>query len=77
MFCLLTPQIVFSKQLCLEHDEKLVSYLSMLRDIEMKIKQVQPSELNLGALQDLLHQAEVRVGHCTKISPAPVLFSLG
>ncbi|EMP28438.1 Microtubule-actin cross-linking factor 1, isoforms 1/2/3/5 [Chelonia mydas] len=52
-------KIVFSKQLCLEHDEKLVSYLSMLRDIEMKIKQVQPSELNLGALQDLLHQAEV------------------
>ncbi|XP_050788122.1 microtubule-actin cross-linking factor 1 isoform X5 [Gopherus flavomarginatus] len=50
---------VFSKQLCLEHDEKLVSYLSMLRDIEMKIKQVQPVELNLEALQDLLHQAEV------------------
>ncbi|CAM2104737.1 unnamed protein product [Caretta caretta] len=50
---------VFSKQLCLEHDEKLVSYLSMLRDIEMKIKQVQPAELNLEALQDLLHQAEV------------------
>ncbi|XP_044853520.1 microtubule-actin cross-linking factor 1 isoform X8 [Mauremys mutica] len=50
---------VVSKQLCLEHDEKLVSYLSMLRDIEMKIKQVQPAELNLEALQDLLHQAEV------------------
>ncbi|KAM9116258.1 microtubule-actin cross-linking factor 1 isoform 8-T8 [Pangshura tecta] len=50
---------VFSKRLCLEHDEKLVSYLSMLRDIEMKIKQVQPVELNLEALQDLLHQAEV------------------
>uniref|UniRef100_A0A8C3HB58 Microtubule actin crosslinking factor 1 n=1 Tax=Chrysemys picta bellii TaxID=8478 RepID=A0A8C3HB58_CHRPI len=50
---------VFSKQLCLEHDEKLVSYLSMLRDIEMKIKQVQPAELKLEALQNLLHQAEV------------------
>uniref|UniRef100_A0A8C3FUY4 Microtubule actin crosslinking factor 1 n=1 Tax=Chrysemys picta bellii TaxID=8478 RepID=A0A8C3FUY4_CHRPI len=59
MFCLLTPQTVFSKQLCLEHDEKLVSYLSMLRDIEMKIKQVQPAELKLEALQNLLHQAEV------------------
>uniref|UniRef100_A0A8C3SUU0 Microtubule actin crosslinking factor 1 n=1 Tax=Chelydra serpentina TaxID=8475 RepID=A0A8C3SUU0_CHESE len=46
--------------LCLEHDEKLVSYLSMLRDIEMKIKQVQPAELNLEVLQNLLHQAEVR-----------------
>ncbi|XP_067390069.1 microtubule-actin cross-linking factor 1 isoform X4 [Emydura macquarii macquarii] len=50
---------MFSKQVCLEHDEKLVSYLSMLRDIEMRIKQVQPAELNLEALQDLLHQAEV------------------
>uniref|UniRef100_A0A8C4YTE3 Microtubule actin crosslinking factor 1 n=1 Tax=Gopherus evgoodei TaxID=1825980 RepID=A0A8C4YTE3_9SAUR len=62
-------EAVFSKQLCLEHDEKLVSYLSMLRDIEMKIKQVQPVELNLEALQDLLHQAEVRGGRYTKISP--------
>uniref|UniRef100_A0A8C3FVS3 Microtubule actin crosslinking factor 1 n=1 Tax=Chrysemys picta bellii TaxID=8478 RepID=A0A8C3FVS3_CHRPI len=52
-------ETVFSKQLCLEHDEKLVSYLSMLRDIEMKIKQVQPAELKLEALQNLLHQAEV------------------
>uniref|UniRef100_A0A8C8SX39 Microtubule actin crosslinking factor 1 n=1 Tax=Pelusios castaneus TaxID=367368 RepID=A0A8C8SX39_9SAUR len=55
---------VFSKQLCLDHDEKLVSYLSVLRDIEMRIKQAQPAELNLEALQDLLHQAEVREGHC-------------
>ncbi|XP_054251227.1 LOW QUALITY PROTEIN: microtubule-actin cross-linking factor 1 [Indicator indicator] len=51
-------QIVFSKKLCLEHDEKLVSYLSMLRDIEMRIKRVQPVEQNLAGLQDLLHQAE-------------------
>ncbi|XP_074832544.1 microtubule-actin cross-linking factor 1 isoform X4 [Carettochelys insculpta] len=54
-----SAKTVFSKQLCLEHDEKLVSYLSVLRDIEMKIKQVPPAELNLEALQDLLHQAEV------------------
>uniref|UniRef100_A0A8B9S850 Microtubule actin crosslinking factor 1 n=1 Tax=Apteryx owenii TaxID=8824 RepID=A0A8B9S850_APTOW len=46
------------KKMCLEHDEKLISYLSMLRDIEMKIKQVQPAEQNLAALQDLLRQAE-------------------
>ncbi|KAM6314025.1 microtubule-actin cross-linking factor 1-like isoform 4-T5 [Podargus strigoides] len=51
-------QIMFSKKMCLEHDEKLVSYLSMLRDIEMRIKRVQPAEQNLAALQDLLQQAE-------------------
>uniref|UniRef100_A0A8B9NUP4 Microtubule actin crosslinking factor 1 n=1 Tax=Accipiter nisus TaxID=211598 RepID=A0A8B9NUP4_9AVES len=53
-------QIMFSKKMCLEHDEKLVSYLSMLRDIEMRIKRVQPAEQNLAALHDLLQQAEVR-----------------
>ncbi|XP_068773807.1 microtubule-actin cross-linking factor 1 isoform X11 [Struthio camelus] len=51
-------KIMFSKKMCLEHDEKLISYLSMLRDIEMKIKRVQPDEQNLAALQDLLRQAE-------------------
>lgn len=51
---------MFSKKMCLEHDEKLVSYLSMLRDIEMRIKRVQPAEQNLAALHDLLQQAEVR-----------------
>uniref|UniRef100_A0A8B9CU86 Microtubule actin crosslinking factor 1 n=1 Tax=Anser brachyrhynchus TaxID=132585 RepID=A0A8B9CU86_9AVES len=51
--------IKFSKKMCLEHDEKLISYLSMLRDIEMRIKRVQPAEQNLAALQDLLQQAEV------------------
>ncbi|NXG17488.1 MACF1 factor, partial [Grallaria varia] len=51
-------QIRFSKKMCLEHDEKLISYLSMLRDIEMRIKRVQPAEQSLAALQDLLQQAE-------------------
>ncbi|KYO25812.1 hypothetical protein Y1Q_0023620 [Alligator mississippiensis] len=50
---------VVSKKQCLEHDEKLVSYLSMLRDIEMRIKHVQPAGQTLAALQDLLRQAEV------------------
>uniref|UniRef100_A0A8C3PQY3 Microtubule actin crosslinking factor 1 n=1 Tax=Calidris pygmaea TaxID=425635 RepID=A0A8C3PQY3_9CHAR len=49
--------IMFSKKMCLEHDEKLISYLSMLRDIEMRIKRVQPAAQNLAALQDLLQQA--------------------
>ncbi|XP_062449763.1 microtubule-actin cross-linking factor 1 isoform X6 [Rhea pennata] len=51
-------KIMFSKKMCLEHDEKLISYLSMLRDIEMKIKRVPPAEQNLATLQDLLRQAE-------------------
>ncbi|KFZ51181.1 Microtubule-actin cross-linking factor 1, isoforms 1/2/3/5, partial [Antrostomus carolinensis] len=51
-------QIMFSKKMCLEHDEKLISYLSMLRDIEMRIKRAQPVEQNLAALHELLQQAE-------------------
>ncbi|NXW60197.1 MACF1 factor, partial [Eurystomus gularis] len=51
-------QIMFSKKMCLEHDEKLISYLSMLRDIEMRIKRVQPAEQSLAALRELLRQAE-------------------
>uniref|UniRef100_A0A6I8NFP0 Microtubule actin crosslinking factor 1 n=1 Tax=Ornithorhynchus anatinus TaxID=9258 RepID=A0A6I8NFP0_ORNAN len=55
----LPPQTVYSRQLCLEHDEQLVSHLSRLRDIEMRAKQIQPAELNLAQLQGLLRQAEV------------------
>ncbi|XP_062486944.1 microtubule-actin cross-linking factor 1 isoform X7 [Pezoporus occidentalis] len=51
-------QIMFSKKMCLEHDEKLISYLSMLRDVEMRIKRVQPAEQSLAALHELLQQAE-------------------
>ncbi|NWH58348.1 MACF1 factor, partial [Geococcyx californianus] len=51
-------QVMFSKKMCLEHDEKLISYLSMLRDIEMRIKRVQPAEQNLAALREQLQQAE-------------------
>lgn len=50
---------VFNRRLCLEHDEKLVSYLSLLRDIEMRTKQIQPLEHSLSELQDLLCQAKV------------------
>uniref|UniRef100_A0ABM5ETF4 Microtubule-actin cross-linking factor 1 isoform X3 n=1 Tax=Pogona vitticeps TaxID=103695 RepID=A0ABM5ETF4_9SAUR len=47
-----------NKQLCLEHDEKLVALLSRVRGIEMRIQKVQLSELSLATLQDLLRQAE-------------------
>ncbi|XP_062995874.1 microtubule-actin cross-linking factor 1 isoform X2 [Elgaria multicarinata webbii] len=47
----------YSKQLCLNYDEKLVVLLSRVRDIEMRIQQVQLAELDLVALQDQLRQA--------------------
>uniref|UniRef100_A0A8B9GCA3 Microtubule actin crosslinking factor 1 n=1 Tax=Amazona collaria TaxID=241587 RepID=A0A8B9GCA3_9PSIT len=46
-----------TSDMCLEHDEKLISYLSMLRDVEMRIKRVQPAEQSLAALHELLQQA--------------------
>lgn len=55
----MAPQNIFNRRLCLEHDEKLVSYLSLLRDIEMRTKQIQPVERSLKELQDLLCQAKV------------------
>ncbi|XP_076213588.1 microtubule-actin cross-linking factor 1 isoform X17 [Aptenodytes patagonicus] len=61
-------QIMFSKKMCLEHDEKLISYLSMLRDIEMRIKRVQPVEQNLAALHDLLQQAEALSAELQELS---------
>uniref|UniRef100_A0A669PJ65 Microtubule actin crosslinking factor 1 n=1 Tax=Phasianus colchicus TaxID=9054 RepID=A0A669PJ65_PHACC len=71
------------KKMCLEHDEKLISYLSMLRDIEMRIKRVQPAEQNLDVLQTLLQQAEVSTapafvlcGHGAADRPFPSLQEL-
>lgn len=55
----MAPQNIFNRRLCLEHDEKLVSYLSLLRDIEMRTKQIQPVERSLAELQDLRCQAKV------------------
>lgn len=72
-------QIKFSKKMCLEHDQRLISYLSMLRDIEMRIKRVQPAEQNLAALHDLRQQAEVSeaglglAGVRQSFSPSPQL----
>ncbi|XP_062818936.1 microtubule-actin cross-linking factor 1 isoform X8 [Anolis carolinensis] len=47
-----------SKQLCLDHDEKLVALLSRVRDVEMRIQRVPLLEQDSAALQDLLRQAE-------------------
>ncbi|XP_060640060.2 microtubule-actin cross-linking factor 1 isoform X5 [Anolis sagrei] len=47
-----------SKQLCLDHDEKLVALLSRVRDVEMRIQRVPLLEQDSAALQDLLREAE-------------------
>lgn len=72
---------MFSKKMCLEHDEKLISYLSMLRDVEMRIKRVQPAEQSLAALHELLQQAEVSwvwllLGRTQLIPPVPSFMHL-
>lgn len=72
MISCLILQIKFSKKMCLEHDQRLISYLSMLRDIEMRIKRVQPAEQNLAALHDLRQQAEVSESG-PGFSPSPQL----
>ncbi|XP_077193444.1 microtubule-actin cross-linking factor 1 isoform X5 [Paroedura picta] len=46
-----------SKQLCLDRDEKLVAFLSRVRNIEMEIQQAQLAERELGTRKELLHQA--------------------
>ncbi|XP_014741093.1 PREDICTED: microtubule-actin cross-linking factor 1 isoform X3 [Sturnus vulgaris] len=61
-------QIKFSKKMCLEHDQRLISYLSMLRDIEMRIKRVQPAEQNLAALNNLRQQAEALSAELQELS---------
>ncbi|XP_072466054.1 microtubule-actin cross-linking factor 1 isoform X4 [Notamacropus eugenii] len=54
-----TAKTVYSRRLCLEHDEQLVSYLSLLRNIEMRTKQICSAELSLAGLQDQLRQAKI------------------
>ncbi|XP_053310588.1 microtubule-actin cross-linking factor 1 [Spea bombifrons] len=47
------------KQSCLEHEENLVSYLSMLRDIEVRLGPVCPVPLELQEVQEQLRQTEI------------------
>ncbi|CAH2222206.1 microtubule-actin cross-linking factor 1 isoform X5 [Pelobates cultripes] len=52
-------QVARSKQACLEHEENLVSYLSMLRDIEVRLGPVCPLPLGLQDVQEKLRHAEI------------------
>ncbi|XP_078423163.1 microtubule-actin cross-linking factor 1-like isoform X1 [Cetorhinus maximus] len=51
-------QPVYSKQQCLEHDENLVTYLSLVLDVEVRLKQQQPAGTNLAMLYEQFHLAE-------------------
>ncbi|XP_067862599.1 microtubule-actin cross-linking factor 1 isoform X4 [Heptranchias perlo] len=51
-------QPVYSKQQCLEHDENLVTYLSLVLDVEVRLKQQQPVGTNLATLHEQFHLAE-------------------
>ncbi|XP_051892486.1 microtubule-actin cross-linking factor 1 isoform X4 [Pristis pectinata] len=51
-------QPLYSKQQCLEHDENLVSYLSHVLDIEVRLKQQKPVGTNPAMLLEQLHLAE-------------------
>ncbi|XP_063810180.1 microtubule-actin cross-linking factor 1 isoform X5 [Pseudophryne corroboree] len=54
-----TPKDAWSKQSCLEHEENLVCFLSMLRDIEVRLGPLQPVLPGLQDAQENLRQAEV------------------
>ncbi|XP_067867361.1 LOW QUALITY PROTEIN: microtubule-actin cross-linking factor 1-like [Heterodontus francisci] len=51
-------QPVYSKQQCLEHDENLVTCLSLVLDVEVRLKQQQPAGTNLAMLHEQFHLAE-------------------
>ncbi|KAM4701985.1 microtubule-actin cross-linking factor 1 [Discoglossus pictus] len=48
-----------SKQTCLNHGENLLSYLSMLRDIEVRLGPLQPIPQGLQDVKEQLKQAEI------------------
>ncbi|XP_075709192.1 microtubule-actin cross-linking factor 1-like isoform X5 [Rhinoderma darwinii] len=48
-----------NKQACLQHEENLVCFLSMLRDIEVRLGSLQPVLSGLQDVQDKLRQAQV------------------
>uniref|UniRef100_A0A4W3HHY9 Microtubule actin crosslinking factor 1 n=1 Tax=Callorhinchus milii TaxID=7868 RepID=A0A4W3HHY9_CALMI len=49
----------YNKQQCLEHDENLVTYLSLVLDVEVRLKQHLPVSTSLPVLKDQLILAEV------------------
>lgn len=53
------------RQECLEHDQRMVALLSMVRHIEVQLKQQQQQSVgrSLIALEDIIRQTEVKFTH--------------
>lgn len=65
MFCFvffLFPQTSLIRQECLEHDQRIVALVSMIRHIEVRLKQQQQQSVgrSLIALEDIIRQTEVK-----------------
>lgn len=57
----LPPQTSLIRQECLEHDQRIVALVSMVRHVEVRLKQQQQQSVgrSLVALEDIIRQAEV------------------
>ncbi|XP_059510258.1 microtubule-actin cross-linking factor 1 isoform X5 [Stegostoma tigrinum] len=51
-------QLMCSKQQCLIHDENLVRYLSLVLDVEVRLKQQQSPVTDIAVLREQFHSAE-------------------
>lgn len=70
MLLFLLPQTSLIRQECLEHDQRIVALVSMVRHVEVRLKQQQQQSVgrSLVALEDIIRQAEVkRHDHLTHI----------
>lgn len=56
------PQTSLMRQECLEHDQRIVALVSMVRHIEVRLKQQQQQSVgrSLIALEDIIRQTEVK-----------------
>ena len=59
--CVFLPQSSLKRQECLDHDQRLVALVSMVRHVEVRLKQQQQQSVgrSLIALDDTIRQTEV------------------
>lgn len=62
IFMFLFPQSSLKRQECLEHDQRIVALVSMVRHMEVRLKQQQQQSVgrSLIALDDIIRQTEVK-----------------
>lgn len=62
IFIFLFPQSSLKRQECLEHDERIVALISMVRHTEVRLKQQQQQSVgrSLITLDDIIRQTEVK-----------------